>query len=225
MADDPRASVVGIVGFWTVGVLLVVFAATSSAPFLIGFSNLELHGVFDKRDTFSICQLALCITILCPSPLVHIHASSTTQKCVCWPLEAPQSAVFDATDLRHPPTAAILQPGHWENHGHDDRSSLLALTSRQMNPTECEILVHVTAPSGARDDKRYVSIAQAVLDFEPVSKVKVSETNFILTSPASGAAQNPVDSRLGPYSTTRYESSRPERVDKGMQHLWSRLWA
>ncbi|KAK4945250.1 hypothetical protein LTR10_015409 [Elasticomyces elasticus] len=62
-----------------------------------------------------------------------------------------------------------------------------------MNPTECEILVHVTAASGARDDKRYTSIAQGILDFQPVSITKVAEVNFIVTSPTSTAVPIPAD--------------------------------
>jgi hypothetical protein len=43
-----------------------------------------------------------------------------------------------------------------------------------MAPGEHELLVHVTASSTARDDKRYVDIARAVLDFRPAIVTRVS---------------------------------------------------
>ncbi|KAI1613859.1 hypothetical protein EDD36DRAFT_209161 [Exophiala viscosa] len=75
-----------------------------------------------------------------------------------------------------------------------------------MYPTECEVLAHVTAASGARDDKRYTSIAQGILDFQPVSITKVSEVDFIFTSSPSTAAQTRVD-RGGSSVNTRTHPS------------------
>lgn len=38
---------------------------------------------------------------------------------------------------------------------------------------DCELLVHIKAPSAVRDDKRYISIAQSILDFQPAIITRV----------------------------------------------------
>ena len=80
-----------------------------------------------------------------------------------------------------------------------------------MYPTECEILVHVTAASRARDDKRYTAIAQGILDFEPVSITKVSEVNSIFTSSTSTPAQAQVNGG-GATVSNRYDPNCRERT-------------
>ncbi|KAJ9497127.1 hypothetical protein H2202_007283 [Exophiala xenobiotica] len=52
-----------------------------------------------------------------------------------------------------------------------------------MDPSSCELLVHITARSSARDDRRYASIAQSILDFQPARTTKVSEVDFICSTP------------------------------------------
>ena len=42
-----------------------------------------------------------------------------------------------------------------------------------MDTFTCELLVHITAASTAKDDRRYVAIAQSVLDFEPAAVTRV----------------------------------------------------
>ncbi|OAL17502.1 hypothetical protein AYO22_11537 [Fonsecaea multimorphosa] len=46
-----------------------------------------------------------------------------------------------------------------------------------METVENELLVHINAPSTARDDRRYISIAKSILDFRPAIITKVSGTD------------------------------------------------
>jgi hypothetical protein len=36
-----------------------------------------------------------------------------------------------------------------------------------MDASRCELLVHIGAPSSTKDDRRYASVAQSMLDFKP----------------------------------------------------------
>lgn len=46
-----------------------------------------------------------------------------------------------------------------------------------MDVADCEVLVHITAPSAVRDDQRYLLIAQSILAFQPAIVTKVSGTD------------------------------------------------
>ena len=59
-----------------------------------------------------------------------------------------------------------------------------------MEMADLEILVHITAPSGARDDKRFIALANAVRNFVPAITTKVSGFPKDATSSPS-LAQSP----------------------------------
>lgn len=41
-----------------------------------------------------------------------------------------------------------------------------------MDAPHCELLVHITACSTVSDDRRYISLAQSILDFRPATVTK-----------------------------------------------------
>jgi hypothetical protein len=43
-----------------------------------------------------------------------------------------------------------------------------------MDAREVELLVHITAPSRASDDVRYLAIASSVQDFQPAIRTRIS---------------------------------------------------
>lgn len=48
-----------------------------------------------------------------------------------------------------------------------------------MNAPEHELLVHISAPSSVKDDRRYMSLAQSILEFQPAFATKVSGADWI----------------------------------------------
>ena len=56
-----------------------------------------------------------------------------------------------------------------------------------MDSFACDLLVHITAPSNVKDDKRYATIAQSILEFQPVTRTKVTSHASPSPSPPSDA--------------------------------------
>lgn len=70
-----------------------------------------------------------------------------------------------------------------------------------------EILVHVSAPSGARDDVRYRAQVEAILGFEPVSRQDVfSSQDVIDVESGSGEAASTASGRVAADETGRMNS-------------------
>ena len=69
----------------------------------------------------------------------------------------------------------------------------------------CELLVHIAAPSTAKDDRRYAAIAQSILDFKPAAVTRVDGPDFNSTlSTTTLTLDNANDQGVPP--TTRFVS-------------------
>ncbi|KIW22786.1 uncharacterized protein PV07_11050 [Cladophialophora immunda] len=75
-----------------------------------------------------------------------------------------------------------------------------------METAENELLVHVSAPSTAQDDRRYISIAQSVLNFGPAIITRVSGFSPLSVS---GEELDGNDEPEAPVNTRRSFSRRP----------------
>ena len=84
---------------------------------------------------------------------------------------------------------------------------------------DTEILIHVSAPGGVRDDSRYRTQVQAILDFEAVSRQAVFHAeNLVTEEVVASHASSGEDS--GPLNSgDELESVNPaaHRVDKGLK--------
>jgi len=65
-----------------------------------------------------------------------------------------------------------------------------------MNALEHELLVHISAPSSAKDDRRYISIAQSILEFRPAIVSGASQAISVYAlAPAAEEYNVPIDKR------------------------------
>ncbi|KAL1997960.1 hypothetical protein VTN02DRAFT_347 [Thermoascus thermophilus] len=83
-----------------------------------------------------------------------------------------------------------------------------------------EILVHISAPSGARDDARYRAQVEAILGFEAVSRQNVfSSQDVIDVESASGEAASTASARVAADETGRLNSG--DELSSVMTPRWS----